>query len=256
MIEDAAAARAHTSERPIRRLAGIVAGLSCALVVPVAAAAAIEGVSGAPVITARKIFVLLFLMIGPIKILVPFVDLTHGADRAFSRRLATRSVLFSAAALALAGLIGRSLLANFNIPVAVLAMTGGLVLFLVALQTVMQQFSSATPPQAAGPNHEIKHAFSPLAFPTIVTPHGIAAVIVFVTLAGDDTGLKIAIAEVVAFILLLNWLAMVFARTILRWLGTPLQMFAVVLGITQIALGLHVIIQSLGMIGVVNLQPG
>ena len=37
------------------------------------------------------------------------------------------------------------MLDNFNIPPPVLALTGGLLLFLVALQTVMHQFSGAGP---------------------------------------------------------------------------------------------------------------
>src|SRR3954463_3592524 len=85
---------------------------------------------GQPVFGARKIFFLLFLMLGPIKILLPFVDMTKDTDAAFRRRVATRAILFSAAALAVAGLIGRSMLDNFNIPAPVLALTGGLLLFL------------------------------------------------------------------------------------------------------------------------------
>lgn len=221
----------------------------CLAALPLVAQAAVEAGAVQSAIGPKKIFVLLFLMLGPIKILVPFVDMTDGADAAFRRRLAGRAVLFSAAALALAGLVGRSMLANFNIPVSVLALTGGLVLFLVALQTVLQQFSGPAPPGAQRSPPDLKLAFSPLAFPIIVTPYGIAAIIVFVSLAQDDGALKLAIIEVVALILLLDWLAMLFAHAILKWLGAVLQVFAVVLGVTQIALGLNVIIQSLGMIG-------
>ena len=41
-----------------------------------------------------------------------------------------------------------------------------------------------------------------------------------------------------------------FAEPILKRIGTTLQVFAVVLGVTQIALGLQVILHSLSMIGV------
>ena len=88
---------------------------------------------------ARKVFLMLFLMLGPIKILVPFVDMTRGADLTFRRTLARRAILFSAAALALAGVLGRTMLENLAISLPVLALTGGVVLFLVALQTVLQQ---------------------------------------------------------------------------------------------------------------------
>jgi len=215
-----------------------------------------DGTAALPVLGARKIFVLLFLMLGPIKILVPFVEMTRDTDAAFRRRLAGRAILFSAAALAVAGLIGRTMLENFNIPMPVLALTGGLVLFLVALQTVLHQFSGAAPPKLGAAPPDLHLAVSPLAFPTIVTPYGIAAVIVFVALAQDNLAIKLVVAEVVAAILFLDWVAMLFADAILKWMGVALQVFAVVLGVTQIALGLNVIFQSLSLIGLLPVRSG
>jgi multiple antibiotic resistance protein len=206
-----------------------------------------------PVFGARKIFVLLFLMLGPIKILLPFVEMTKDADVVFRRRLATRAILFSAAALIVAGVIGRSMLDNFNIPAPVLALTGGLLLFLVALQTVMHQFSGVGP-QKSNATPGLQLAINPLAFPTIVTPYGIAAVIVFVALAQDDLSLKMTVAAVTAAILILDWVAMLFAHAILKWMGTALQVLAVVLGVTQIALGVNVILQSLSLIGLLPVR--
>lgn len=203
-----------------------------------------------PMLSAKKIFLMLFLMLGPIKILVPFVNMTRGTDAKFRRSLATRAVLFSVAALALAGLLGRNVLENFNISIWVLALTGGLVLFLVALQTVLQQSAGPTRPRPDEPPPDLQLAYSPLAFPTIVTPYGIAAVIVFAALAQDDNEAKMVVAGVVLLILAMDWLAMLFAHAILRWAGTVLQVFAVVLGVTQIALGLQVIVHSLSMIGI------
>lgn len=203
-----------------------------------------------PVIGARKVFTMLFLMLGPIKILVPFVNMTKNADATLKRRLATRAVVFSAAALALAGLLGRSMLENFNISLPVLALTGGLVLFLVALQTVLQQAAGPMRPRADEPPPGLHLAFSPLAFPTVVTPYGIAAVIVFATLAQDNYVDKLVVAGVVLLILVMDWLAMLFAEPILKRVGATLQVFAVVLGVAQIALGLQVILHSLSMVGV------
>ena len=201
----------------------------------------------APEIGARKIFFMLFLMLGPIKILVPFVEMTHGSDPAFRRRLATRAILFSAAALALAGVLGRGMLENFDISLPVLALTGGVILFLVALRTVLQQSTGAVERR---PLPDLKLALRPLAFPTIVTPYGIAAVIVFATLAGGKYGAVSMVTGIVLLILILDWAAMLFAESILKWVGTTLQVLAVVLGVTQIALGLQVILHSLSMIGV------
>jgi multiple antibiotic resistance protein len=202
-----------------------------------------------PNVSVRKIFIMLFLMLGPIKILVPFVNLTRNEDPVLRRRLATRAMLFSLAALALAGLLGRNILENFEISVPVLALTGGLILFLVALRTVLEQALPQTrlKQEPISPGTDL--ALSPLAFPIIVTPYGIAAVIVFATLA-QDASAKLTITSIVLIILLLDWLAMLFADAILKWTGTALQVLTVVLGVTQIALGLQIITHSLSLIGV------
>ena len=248
-----ALAAAHPGGRSLACSLGLFAAtlfLLIAFALPALAQAEAGTIVAQPVIGARKIFMMLFLMLGPIKILVPFVNMTKGSDAAFRRSLATRAVLFSAAALAVAGLLGRGMLDNFNISLPVLMLTGGLVLFLVALQTVLQQSVGPARPRPDEPSPGLHLAFSPLAFPTIVTPYGIAAVIVFASLAQDDYIDKLVLAGVVLLILVMDWLGMLFAESILRRVGTTLQVFAVVLGVTQIALGLQVIMRSLSMIGV------
>ena len=230
--------------------AAVVASFfALAMTAPAIAQAATDAAADQPVISTRKIFMMLFLMLGPLKILVPFVNMTKGTDAAFRRRLATRAILLSAAALLVAGSLGRSFIENFNISVPVLALTGGIILFLVALQTVLQQTSGAPRLPQGEPQQGLHLAFSPLAFPTIVTPYGIAAVIVFAALL-QDYDAKLMLAGAVLLILVLDWLAMLFAETVLKWAGPALLLFAVVLGVTQIALGLQVIMHSLATIGV------
>ncbi len=197
---------------------------------------------------ARKIFLMLFLMLGPIKILVPFKVLTVGYAPMVRRRIASRAILFSAAALAIAGLLGRNILENLEISLPVLAMTGGIILFLVALRTILQPNMDLQVRSTYQGQTDLGLALTPLAFPTIVTPYGIAAVIVFATLAGDRQTEGLTVAGIVLLILSLDWLAMIFAETILRWIGTSLQVLAVVLGVTQAALGLQVILHSFSMI--------
>jgi multiple antibiotic resistance protein len=210
-----------------------------------------DAVAVESVIDARKIFFMLFLMLGPIKVLVPFVSIMHDADSVLRRTVARRAILFSAAALALAGLLGRSILENFDISLPVLGLTGGVILFLVALQTVLQQSAGPTNlPSSEGQLPDVTLAFTPLAFPTIVPPYGIAAVIVFATLARGQHEAELTVVGIVLLVLALDWAAMLFAETILKWVGTTLQVFTVVLGVTQVALGLQVIMHSLNMIGV------
>jgi multiple antibiotic resistance protein len=245
--------RANTGDNPPPRWRaaaahGAVAALSLGFA-PLPALAAARPLTAVQPFDWQMIFALLFLMLGPIKILGPFVAMTQGTEPAFQRRLATRAFLFSVAAVAIAGGLGRRMLASFAIPLQVLVLTGGLILFLVALQQVLQQYSPRPPVRMEPPSFTL--AFTPLAFPTIVTPYGIAAVIIFIALAPDvaSSGL---VAALVLLVLALDWVAMLFAHTVIRWLGAVLQLFGVVLGVTQVALGIEIILRSLGRLGVVE----
>jgi small neutral amino acid transporter SnatA (MarC family) len=148
--------------------------------------------------------------------------------------------LFSIGAVSIAASLGERMLDNFAIPVLVLQIAAGLILFLVALQAVMQQYSAAHPSERTEPP-SLALAFSPLAFPMIVTPYGIAAVTILMALA-PTTQIRLTVAGVVFFILFLDWLAMLAARVIVRWLGPLLLLLGVVLGVNQVALGLQLMI--------------
>ena len=211
--------------------------------VPFAAAAQSTGVLATKrPITWGMIFALLFLMLGPIKLLGPFAAATKDSTRIFRFRL-----VFAAAAVTIAAALGQQMLDNFAIPVLVLQIAAGLILFLVALQAVMHQYDVTRPPDRTEPP-TLAHAFSPLAFPTIVTPYGIAAVIILIALA-PTTEIRLMVAGVVYFILLLDWLAMLVAHIVVRWFSPLLLLLGVVLGVTQVALGLQLMLG--GMSGLI-----
>ncbi len=128
-------------------------------------------------------------------------------------KIALRATLISTAALLFAGLVGENSLTNYGIPLPVLALAGGIILFLVALRTVLEQFTPPAPDEkSTAPT--LKMAFMPLAFPTIVTPPGIGALIVF--LAPDLEG-RLIIGGIVVAIMLLNLLVMLVARYCVSW---------------------------------------
>jgi multiple antibiotic resistance protein len=204
----------------------------------------------AVVIDPQRVFVILFLMLGPVKLLVPFVEMSRQSDPAFRRVLANRAIIFSAAALLLAGAIGDKMVANFGIPLPVLALAGGLILFLVALNTILEQFAAPSLLKPEGAPRDLHALTTRLAFPTIVTPSGVAAIIVFCALAKNDLGMLSAIGGITLGILLLDWLAMLFAESILRWGRLALQLFAVILGVIQVSLGLQLMLRGLSLSGV------
>ncbi|MDX2476092.1 MAG: MarC family protein [Gammaproteobacteria bacterium] len=81
-----------------------------------------------------QIFTFLLLMLGPFKIIGSFAKVTRGVNAAVANRIALLSMIFASLALLLAGLLGNSILSNLGIPVPILALSGGIILFLVALK--------------------------------------------------------------------------------------------------------------------------
>ncbi|HBJ86460.1 MAG TPA: hypothetical protein DDZ88_21910 [Verrucomicrobiales bacterium] len=169
-----------------------------------------------------QIFTLLLLMLGPIKIIGPFAKITNGADAALTNRIALRAILFSSLALLLAAFFGKQCLDNFNIPLPVLVLSAGIILLLVALM--------------------------PLAFPTIVTPYCIAALVVFLALSPDRKS-RLTFGTILLAIMLLNLNVMLMTRHILPGPNVLLPILGAVLDVVQVALGLQIIITPLRMMG-------
>ena len=187
-----------------------------------------------------QVFTLLFLMLGPFKIIGPFSKITQGADPKLIRQIAIRSMMFSSIALLLAAFLGQRIISNFDIPLPILAISGGLILFLVALLTIIKQFGTASSNEERILVPTLNIALSPLAFPIIVTPYGIAAIIVFLALSPDLSG-KLYVGAIVLAIMALNLILMLITRHIYKFLAVFLSLLGAILGIVQVAVGLMII---------------
>ncbi len=199
------------------------------------------------------IFTVLFLMLGPFKIIGPFVEITSGADAKLSRKIAIQASIYSSLALLIAAFMGQSFLRKYDISIPILSLAGGIILFLVALIAIIQQFhhSTPTPEDEKKTAPTLKMALTPLAFPTIVTPYGIATLIVFLALT-PDVNSRLIIGIMVFGIMVLNLIFMLVTRfisqKIFQLLGILLLILASVLGVVQVALGLKIISKSIGIL--------
>jgi multiple antibiotic resistance protein len=190
-----------------------------------------------------QIFIFLFLTLGPIKTIGPFVKMTRKADAVLTRRIAIRAILFSCLALLVASLLGENFLNKYNIPLPILKLSGGIMFFLVALLNIIQQFTPTISHEETDDLPTLSMAMTPLAFPTIVTPYGIAAVIVFMTLSTDLES-RLIIGAMVLGMMVLNLLVMLIAKRIIKYLAVILPILGAVLGVVQVSLGLMIIYNS------------
>ncbi len=191
-----------------------------------------------------QIFFLLFLMIGPFKMIVPFAKMTQGAEPSMIRRVALLGIAYASVTLVVAGLLGENILRNYDIPIPILSLAGGLILFLVALLNVLQQFAPPTAPVANPQPLTTAMAISPLAFPNIITPYGIAAVIVIPALC-TDSQCTLTVYGIIVGIMVLNLVTLLTTRYIFKYLILVLPVLGAILGVVQVALGLDIMYGAL-----------
>jgi multiple antibiotic resistance protein len=195
----------------------------------------------------RGAFAIFFLTVGPLKIIPAFIKLTVNADEALRKQLALRGFIIATLSVLFAAIFGQNLLIKYNIPLTAIIAAGGILLFLVALRIVLSQYgdddhSPDPPPEKPS----LALVVQPLVFPTILTPYGIAVVITLSALARELDGNLMKLLGTLIAIMVLNLLAMLFARQILHVLKPKLlQVIGLVLGVIQLSLGLGLIFSAI-----------
>jgi multiple antibiotic resistance protein len=204
-------------------------------------------------------FMFLFMTLGPLNVIGPFVAMTQERNTTFKRRLALRAFIVATIALLFAATVGAMTLQKWGISVGALLITAGVILFLVALQPVLAGYkpreprAEATAAATASAPSVSELALSPLAFPTIVTPYGLAVLILLIALYPLSAG-GLSILGVAGFVLALDLLAMLSADLIAktRFFTPGLGIVGSVMGILQVALGVQAVVDGLRLLGVVG----
>jgi len=116
---------------------------------------------------------------------------------------------------------------------------------------VLEQYQPPAPPPPPLPPTPTAAALR-LAFPTVVTPYGIAAVIV---LLANSSGIErtLTLLGILVAVMVLNLLFMLYARKLAGSLTLmALRIFGAVLGVLQVALAVEMILRSLRETGILN----
>lgn len=197
------------------------------------------------------VFTILFMLLGPLKVIGPFASVTREKDNAFIRSVAISATLASAAILAFIALAAGGMLGKFHLSLPSLKIAGGLVLLIAALRTM---FGESAVPDAGKPNRRaLAVAVSPITVPIIVPPAGVAALLILAAVAPELPGVTKVMIVSLAIIVALNFLVMFFNRAIvsLGALMLVLQLVGAVLVFIQVALAVDTMLmgfKDLGMI--------
>lgn len=124
-------------------------------------------------------FVTLLLVINPLEVVLSFIGLSSALGARQQRLLALKAVLVAFVVLAFFMLLGGAVLHHLHVPVRALQISGGIVLFLVAIDMI---HGHKLPTDTDAPAGLSALAVYPLGFPKIAGP----AVILTAILMADD----------------------------------------------------------------------
>jgi len=199
-------------------------------------------------------FVTLFVVIDPIGLGPMFVALTQGASHAERRRIGMIAVAVAAGVLTVFGLAGDKLLSFLGISFPAFRISGGLLLFLIALEMVFERRNRRreqnVDSQDQGPAHD--PSVFPLATPLLAGPAAIATVVLLVGgQQGDLAGQAVVFG--VVYLLLLLALAMFFLGGVIeRLLGrTGVLVLSRLFGMLLAALAVQFVLDGLADFGLV-----
>jgi len=198
-----------------------------------------------------KLLLLLLIGMGPKIALVPFLEKTKKFDaetqRAVGRRMVVIALITALVLFAIGGLLMRLL----HISGGAVAVAGGIILALLAINMVMGHGEKAVEEQLVVQEDPAKIAVYPLAIPYLLNPVGITILIV----ASDEVVSVASVGLVLGLVLLVgafNYLIFANIDKLAKRLNpTGLVISEVVFGILLMAVAVQLAVSGLGSLGII-----
>lgn len=190
-------------------------------------------------------FVTLFVIVDPIALAPLFVALTRGMDEAHRRTVALRACLIAVVLLTLFGLLGDKILAGIGISMPAFKISGGILLFITALDMLFERRTQRREGQQTDPNHD--PSVFPLATPLIAGPGAFTTMILLVNNA-PTSGIPhtLAIHGVMVLVVISAYLFFLAAGLIERALGrTGIIVITRLLGMLLAALSVQFVLDGI-----------
>lgn len=193
-------------------------------------------------------FVVLFVVIDPVGLAPIFGALTRGGAVAYRRRMAVKAILLATGILFLFAFTGDWLLQALGISVPAFKIAGGVLLFLVAIDMVFARQSglrSTTVREQEEARFKEDISVFPLAFPLLAGPGALTTILLLVAQTRGDAMAFWVLLGVLAFVLLLAFLALLLAGRLMALLGeTGANVVDRLLGVILAALAVQFVIEG------------
>ncbi len=153
-----------------------------------------------------SIFIVLWAVIDPIGTVPVFIAITKGYDTKDKVKIANKSTIAACCILIFFLFVGEFILKNVGVPLAAFQTSGGVILFLFAINMI---FGSSKPEEEIQlVKNASETAIFPLAIPSIAGPGAILAVVLLADTNRASYMSQIKVLLVLIFVLLINYILM------------------------------------------------
>ncbi|WP_424931085.1 MarC family protein [Amaricoccus macauensis] len=196
-------------------------------------------------------FVTLFVIIDPIGTTPIYVALTSGMSTRERRVVALRAIVIAAGLMTIFGLTGEALLGVIGIGMPAFRISGGLLLFLIAVDMLFEKRTERREKRSidAPPDPSV----FPLAMPLLAGPGSLATMVLLISQNSGDYAAIAAIHGVMLFVLAIVYMLFRLAGPIERLLGhTGIVVVSRLLGILLAALSVQFVLDGLRDVGLMS----
>jgi small neutral amino acid transporter SnatA (MarC family) len=203
-------------------------------------------------LTLGEFFALLFIAMGPIRVIAYYVPIARNLSADVQRTLAWRTILTGFLVVCVIILIGAGVVKNFHLDLSTLMLAAGLTYIILAVPMLLAEPSDIPPvPQIKDP---LRLAISPLAVPAMITPLGIATLFGVAAYVPDLATILVFLSMIVA-ILIINFAGMLLALPLARCITRPiLEVFQKIFGFVLLAFGSRLILGALAHLGIIPMR--
>ena len=193
-------------------------------------------------------FFTLFVTIDPVGLAPIFIGVTVGMSAQQRKSVAMRACIIALGLMVLFLLAGQIILDTLGITIHAFRVAGGLLLFYTAFEMVFgarQERKEKTTETAISQDHIENLAVFPLALPLIAGPGAISATILLSTQFENSWEWRGVLFLVIAFVILLVFLAFIASELLSKYLGNTGRMIMTrLLGVLLAALSVQFVIDG------------
>lgn len=199
------------------------------------------------------IFIIVFIGMGPIKVLLVYIGATQEASREVQRKVAQKAVLTAAIVGLLLLVAGVLFMQILHFTTGALTVAGGLILLILALTIVLSPAEKQEAGSAPDEKTLLSMAIYPMGIPLLLNPVGIVALTVFSAETQSLLGVAI-IAGMVIVVAAIDFSIFLVSHRLDKYLTHErILVMEKLLGILLAALAVQMILNGLSSLGVITM---